>query len=168
MEVTILAYRSEVISCHVILISTRDNVVVEFDTARVTVCRVVEFVLFVRGQFHRFLFVENFVDFLQFGTHVSVKMLHHVRSAIYVRDFVAVLGVFVFRYAEATKSARHVNFAIVLIGRFHETTFEIEIKTNRDEERFPKIFETNFTLIFFNVASAEGIELVRPVRIPVV
>ena len=95
-------------------------------------------------------------------------MFPHVKSAIHVREFVIVLGVFVFRYAEATKSARNVNFAIVLIGRFYEITFEVEIKTKRDEERFTKIFETNFTSIFFDVVSAEEIELVQPVQIPVV
>ena len=85
---------------------------------------------------------------------MPVKMLHDVRFAVYVRDFVVVFGVFVFRYAEATKSSRDVNFAIVLIGRFHEMTFEIEIKTERDEERFSKIFETNFAFIFIDVVSA--------------
>ena len=75
-------------------------------------------------------------------------MLHRVGPAVNVRGFVVILGVFVFRYAERTKSARDVNFAIVFVGRFYEVTFEVEIKTKRNEKRFPEIFKTNFTLIF--------------------
>ena len=136
--------------------STGDDViVVKFFAARVTIRRVVELVLLVRGQFHRFLFIENFVDFLQFRTHVPIEMLHRVGSAINVRGFVVVLGVFVFRYAEATEPARNVDFAIVLVGRFNEIAFEIEIKTKRNEERFPEIFETDFTFVFFERRTGE-------------
>ena len=107
LKFTILANGSEVIPCNVIVMSTSDNViVVEFGAARVTIRRVVELVLLVCGQFHGFLFVENFVDFLQFRTHVPVKMLHRIGSAVNVRDFFVVLGVFVFRYVEATNKDR--------------------------------------------------------------
>ena len=117
--------------------STGDDViVVEFFAARVTIRRVVELVLLVRGQFHRFLFVENFVDFLQFRTHVPVEMLHRVGPAINVRGFVVVLGVFVFRYAEATEPARHVNFAIVLSRSFLRGNFRSRDKNKTERRTF--------------------------------
>ena len=137
--------------------STSDDViVVEFFAARVTIRRVVELVLLVRGQFHGFLFVKNFANFLQFRTHVPVKMLHRVEPAINVRGFVLVLGVFVLSYAEATKSARDVNFAIVFISGFYEIAFEVEIKTNRTKNGFRKFLKQTLLLSFLTSYGEES------------
>ena len=133
-----------------ILMSTSDNVVVvEFSAARVTIRRVVELVLLVRRQFHGCFFYREFRPFSQFRTHVPVIMLHRVGPAVNVRGFVVVLAVFVSRYAEATESARHVNFAIVLIGRFNEIAFEVEMKTKRNEKTYSGNFWNNIYFCLF-------------------